>query len=169
MLQVSHLVSCRTTRSGPMRRAAPCCGPGYASPADAIMAPREQLLYTVAVYTGTAIKKPDYLATVDVDPKSPTYSKVIHRLAMKQPGDELHHFGWNACSSCHGDPTKSRRYAIVPGLLSSRIHIVDVSDQQSPRLHKIVEPEEIKKKTNLSAPHTVHCLRRWNDHDLDAG
>ncbi|MGR0317701.1 selenium-binding protein SBP56-related protein, partial [Klebsiella pneumoniae] len=19
-------------------------------------------------------------------------------------GDEMHHFGWNACSSCHGDP-----------------------------------------------------------------
>jgi selenium-binding protein 1 len=139
-----------------------CCGPGFASPADAIKAPRERLLYTVGLYTGTAIMKPDYLATVDVDPNSPTYSQVIHRLPMKHPGDELHHFGWNACSSCHGDPTKSRRFAVVPGLRSSRIHIIDVSDKRAPKMHKVIEPEAIKGKTNLSAPHTVHCLADGN-------
>ena len=57
-----------------------CCGPGYASPSEAIRAPSEKLLYTIAIYTGTGIQKPDYLATVDVDPKSESYSKVIHRL-----------------------------------------------------------------------------------------
>ena len=30
-----------------------CCGPGYASPSDAIKAPNEKLLYTIAIYTGT--------------------------------------------------------------------------------------------------------------------
>lgn len=30
-----------------------CCGPGYASPQEAIQAPREKLLYTIAIYTGT--------------------------------------------------------------------------------------------------------------------
>ena len=30
-----------------------CCGPGYASPAEAMKAPREKLLYTIAIYTGT--------------------------------------------------------------------------------------------------------------------
>jgi len=54
-----------------------CCGPGYSSPQEAIEAFRENLLYTVAIYTGTGIQKPDYLATVDVDPESPTYSQVI--------------------------------------------------------------------------------------------
>ena len=44
-----------------------CCGPGYASPQEAIKAPNEKLLYTIAIYTGTGIQKPDYLATVDVD------------------------------------------------------------------------------------------------------
>ena len=48
-----------------------CCGPGYASPADAIKAPRETLLYTVALYTGTGLQKPDYLATIDADPDEP--------------------------------------------------------------------------------------------------
>ena len=38
-----------------------CCGPGYASPAEAIKAPREKILYTIAIYTGTGIQKPDYL------------------------------------------------------------------------------------------------------------
>ena len=80
-----------------------CCGPGYASPSEAIQAPREKLLYTIAIYTGTGIQKPDYLATIDIDPDSKNYSKVIHRLEMPGIGDELHHMGWNACSSCHSD------------------------------------------------------------------
>ena len=65
-----------------------CCGPGYASPADAIRAPRENILYTIAIYTGTGIQKPDYLVTIDADPDSPTYSQVIHRLEMPGIGDE---------------------------------------------------------------------------------
>ena len=80
-----------------------CCGPGYASPSEAIRAPSEKLLYTIAIYTGTGIQKPDYLATIDVDPKSESYSNVVHRLEMPGIGDELHHMGWNACSSCHDD------------------------------------------------------------------
>ncbi|NDH25912.1 MAG: hypothetical protein EBY35_06800 [Rhodobacteraceae bacterium] len=91
-----------------------CCGPGYASPAEAIKAPREKLLYTIAIYTGTGIQKPDYLATVDADPESATYSQVIHRLEMPGIGDELHHMGWNACSSCHDDAAISRKYLLVP-------------------------------------------------------
>ena len=60
-----------------------CCGPGYSSPEAAIRAPREEILYTIAIYTGTGIQKPDYLTTVDVDPESPTYSESI---GWKYPG-----------------------------------------------------------------------------------
>lgn len=66
---------------------------------------------------GTGIPKPDYLATVDVDPNSPTYSKVIHRLPVPNLGDELHHSGWNSCSSCHGDPSAQRRFLVLPALM----------------------------------------------------
>ena len=59
-----------------------CYGPGYASPVAAMQAEPEQVLYTIAIYTGTGIEEPDYLATIDVEPKSPTYSQVIHRLPM---------------------------------------------------------------------------------------
>jgi selenium-binding protein 1 len=134
-------------------------GPGYASPQEAIKAPREKLLYTVAIYAGTGVEKPDYLVTIDADEESPTYSQIIHRLEMPNIGDELHHIGWNACSSCHGDATKQRRYLLVPGVRSSRIHVVDtMTDPRAPRMHKVIEGDEIKEKTNLSAPHTVHCL-----------
>ena len=104
-----------------------CCGPGYASPSEAIKAPREKLLYTVAIYTGTGIQKPDYLATIDLDPNSPTYSKVINRLEMPGIGDELHHMGWNACSSCHNDAKMSRGYLLVPGVRSNNIYVVDTA------------------------------------------
>lgn len=135
-----------------------CTGPTYASPSDAMRAARETLAYVPAIYVGTATKQPDYLATIDVDPQSKSYGKVLHRLPMPDLGDELHHFGWNACSSCHDDPEKSRRYLVLPGLNSSRIHIVDTADPSSPRLHKTIAADEIAQRTNLSAPHTVHCL-----------
>src|SRR4029077_18173654 len=105
---------------------------------------------------GPGIHKPDYLATIDVDPASKTYSQVIHRLKMPNIGDELHHFGWNACAGCHGKC--ERRYLILPGLVSSRIHIVDTQNPSEPKLHKVIEPEEVVRKTKLTAPHTVHCL-----------
>lgn len=135
-----------------------CHGPGYASPLTAMQAERERVLYTVALYDGTGVEAPGYLATIDVDPSSPSYAQVIHRTIMPNLGDELHHFGWNACSSCHGDEHKARRFLVVPGFRSSRIYILDTADQRAPRLHKVIEPEAIKAKTNLSAPHTVHCL-----------
>ena len=93
----------------------------YASPQEAIQAPRETDLFVTALRVGIEGGGNDYLATVDVDPSSPTYSKVVSRLAMPHAGDELHHFGWNACSSCHADPMHMRRDPIVPGLKSGRI------------------------------------------------
>ena len=50
-------------------------------------------------------------------------------LEMPNVGDELHHFGWNACSAAlcpyAPHPHIERRYLVVPGLRSSRIHIID--------------------------------------------
>ena len=65
------------------------CGPDFANPAEAMKAPREKLLYTMALYVGTPVDKPDYLATIDVDPESPTYSQVIDRLTQQRirPGN----------------------------------------------------------------------------------
>ncbi|MEM8699648.1 MAG: selenium-binding protein SBP56-related protein, partial [Pseudomonadota bacterium] len=148
-----------TKSNGKSSNGAACCGPGYASPQEAMKGPREQLLYTIGIYTGTGVEAPDYLATIDADPLSDTYSEVIHRLEMPGLGDELHHMGWNACSSCHDDSSMSRKYLILPGVRSTNLHIVDTAtDPRAPTLYKTVSGDEIKKKTNLSAPHTVHCL-----------
>lgn len=128
----------------------------FATPEEARKSPPEKIAYVTCVYTGTGIAKPDYLAAIDVDPSSKTYSQVIHRLPMPNVGDELHHFGWNACASCHGQ--RARRFLIIPGLVSGRIHVVDTADPKAPRLHKVIEPEEVVRAAKLTAPHTVHCL-----------
>lgn len=128
----------------------------FATPEEAQRSPREKLGYVIGVYNGTGVKQPDYLATVDLDPNSKTYSQIIHRLKMPNVADELHHFGWNACASCHGH--RARRYLVIPGLVSGRIHIVDTEKPSEPKLHKVIEPEEVVRKTKLTAPHTVHCL-----------
>lgn len=136
-----------------------CCGPGYASPQEAIKAEREKVVYTICIYTGTGVEKPDYLATIDVDQASDTFGEVISRLEMPDIGDELHHMGWNACSSCHGDDSMARKYLIVPGVRSNHFRIIDTAtDPRNPQLFKTVDGDEIKEKTDLSAPHTVHCL-----------
>jgi len=134
----------------------PAAGRIYASPAEALASLREELAYVVGVYAGTKVKAPDFLATIDLDPASKTYSQVIHRLPMPNVGDELHHFGWNACGSCHG--VRERQFLVVPGVASSRIHILDTTDPRQPKLHKVLEPREVIGRTKLTAPHTVHCL-----------
>ncbi|XP_016428490.1 selenium-binding protein 1-like [Sinocyclocheilus rhinocerous] len=135
------------------------CGPGYKTPLDAMKGPREEIVYLPCIYRNTDIQKPDYLATVDVNPQSPNFCKVIHRLPMPNRKDELHHSGWNACSSCYDDPSKRRNRLILPSLMSSRIYVVDVgTDPRTPRLHKIVEPIDLFWKCGLANPHTSHCL-----------
>ena len=69
------------------------------------------------------------MAVVDVDPSSRTYSQIVGKVDMTATGDEIHHYGWNACSSClcpnAPHPHVERRYLVVPGLRSSRIYIID--------------------------------------------
>ncbi|XP_029360968.1 methanethiol oxidase isoform X1 [Echeneis naucrates] len=135
------------------------CGPGYRSPLDAMKGPREQIVYLPCIYRNTDILKPDYLATVDVDASSSTYCQVIHRLPMPNLRDELHHSGWNACSSCFGDASKKRNRLILPSLVSSRIYVVDVgTNPRAPQIHKMVEPVDLFWKCDLANPHTSHCL-----------
>ena len=53
-------------------------------------------------------------------------------------GDEVHHTGWNACSSCFDNPNRNRNRLIMPGLLSSRIYAVDVAtDPKAPRIDDV--------------------------------
>ena len=114
-------------------------------------------LYLACLHEGTGVDEPDFIAVVDADPDSDSYGEIVHETPMPNAGDELHHFGWNRCSSaCHGP---DRSHLIVPGFRSSRIHILNVADDpRRPRLEKVIEPEELAEKTGYSRPHTVHCM-----------
>ena len=132
----------------------------YPSPRLAMQAPPERLAYVAALNSNG--HRPDQMTVVDLDPGSTTYSQIVGRLAMPQVGDELHHFGWNACSSAlcpyAPHPHVERRYLIVPGLRSSRIHIIDTKpDPRKPQIVKTIEADEIAKRTGYSRMHTVHC------------
>jgi selenium-binding protein 1 len=133
----------------------------YPSPRSAMQAPAETLAYVVRV-NPTGDGRPDAIAVVDVDPTSDSYGQLVGEVAMTHPGDELHHFGWNACSSmlCPNAPHPhvERRYLIVPGLGSSRIYVIDTKpDPANPQIVKTIEPEEVAAKTGYANGHTVHC------------
>ncbi|HZW92402.1 MAG TPA: selenium-binding family protein [Candidatus Eremiobacteraceae bacterium] len=133
----------------------------YPSPKLAGHAPIEKLAY-VAALNANGGKQADALVVVDVDSASKKYGKIVGRVDMPNAGDELHHFGWNACSSAlcpyAPHPHIERRYLIVPGLRSSRIHVIDTKpDPKKPKIVKVIEPEVVAERTGYSRPHTLHC------------
>src|SRR2546426_9731378 len=133
----------------------------YPSPKLAMQAPAEKLAY-VAMLNANGNGKPDALGVVDVEPGSSSYGRLVGQLDMPHPGDELHHFGWNACSAClcpyAPHPHVERRYLIVPGINSSRIHIVDTKpDPTKPQIVKVIEPETLAARAGYTSPHTIHC------------
>jgi methanethiol oxidase len=132
----------------------------YPSPRLAAKADPESLAYVVAF--DPERKVPDELAAVDVDEASALYGRIVGTTPMPNAGDELHHFGWNACSSClcpnAPHPHAERRYLVVPGLRSSRVHILDVKhDPRAPQIVKVIEAAELAERAGYSRPHTVHC------------
>ena len=135
----------------------------YRTPADAIAAPPERLAY-VAAYDPAGQAK-DAITVVDTDPSSSTYGNVIGWSELPTAGNELHHFGWNACSSAlghqghagHSGPLE-RRYLIVPGIRSSRTYVLDTKpDPRNPRVVHTIQAEELAAKAGYSRPHTIHC------------
>jgi selenium-binding protein 1 len=134
----------------------------YATPTEAIEAPPETLAYVATLNTGSnGNSAPDALSVLDLEQGSDSFGQLVGRVDMPNVGDELHHFGWNACSSAlcpwAAHPHVERRYLLVPGLRSSRIHVVDTKDRHQPQIVKVIEAEEIADKTGYSRPHTIHC------------
>ena len=133
----------------------------YPSPKMAMEAPREELAY-VAILNAPESNRPDAMAVLDVNPSSGSYTQIVGRLDLPNVGDELHHFGWNACSAAlcptMPHPHVERRYLLVPGLKSSRMYILDTQpDPKNPKIVKTIEPDELMKKSGYSRPHTTHC------------
>ncbi|ART67339.1 selenium-binding protein [Mycobacterium dioxanotrophicus] len=136
----------------------------YRSPGVAVAAAPEQLAYVVAFDPAGQAK--DALAVVDCDAASSTYGGVVGWAELPTAGNELHHFGWSACSSalCHdghgGDHGTSleRRYLLVPGIRSSTTYVLDTKpDPRRPIVTRTIEASELAAKAGYSRPHTVHC------------
>jgi selenium-binding protein 1 len=139
----------------------------YRSPAAAAAAPPEQLAYVAAFDPAGRAK--DAMSVVDCDPSSPTYGTVVGWTELPTAGNELHHFGWNACSSalCHaghgdhggdGGVPPERRYLLVPGIRSSRTYVLDTKpDPRAPRVVREIDADELARKAGYSRPHTLHC------------
>jgi len=113
-------------------------GPGYASPQVAREQPPEKFVYVASLYEGTGIDRPDFIAVVDVDPSRPTYGQIVHRTEMPNVGDELHHFGWNACSSGLPLPAAAghadrARIPVLPNPPAGHLRPAGAADQERDR------------------------------------
>ena len=69
----------------------------YRSPKAAIAAPPEELAYVAAFDPAGAER--DAISVIDCNPESTSYGTVVGWTDLPTAGNELHHFGWNACSS----------------------------------------------------------------------
>ncbi|XP_069734624.1 methanethiol oxidase-like [Phaenicophaeus curvirostris] len=116
----------------------------YPTCPEALKVPREEVAYVTCTYRGTCFDHPDFLATIDLNPESPCYGQVIHRLFMPNLKDELHASGFSTACACPDSATRRRNKLILPCLISSRIYVVDVgSECRAPKLCKMIEPVDV--------------------------
>jgi selenium-binding protein 1 len=88
----------------------------------------------------------DKLVTLDVNPASGRYGKVIHKVSVRGQG-EAHHMGF----------TDDRRYLWAGGLDSSRIMIFDVgTDPARPKIVRTIS--DMPAKTGYVGPHTFYAM-----------
>jgi selenium-binding protein 1 len=89
----------------------------------------------------------DKLVTIDANPKSKTYGKVVGKVSVPgKPRGEAHHMGF----------TDDRRFLWAGGLEDSRIHVFDVgTNPAKPRLVKTID---FAKQSGYAGPHTFYAL-----------
>jgi len=89
----------------------------------------------------------DKMVTIDVNPDSPNYGKVINTLSVGGR-NEAHHSGF----------TDDRRYLWAGGLDSNKIFIFDVhTDPAKPTLYKTID-NFVKASGGVVGPHTFYAL-----------
>jgi selenium-binding protein 1 len=89
----------------------------------------------------------DKLVTIDANPQSKTYGKVVGKVPVSgKPRGEAHHMGF----------TDDRRYLWAGGLEDSRIHVFDVGS--NPARPKLVRTIDFAKQSGYAGPHTFYAL-----------
>jgi selenium-binding protein 1 len=117
------------------------------SPYMAKIVGQEDFVYVWTLGTPGIGDEQDKLVTIDVNPASPDYGKVVHSVSVGGR-NEAHHSGL----------TDDRRYLWATGLDTSKIYIFDVhSDPAKPRLHKVID-DFVKNSGGVVGPHTNYAL-----------
>jgi len=107
---------------------------------------QEDYLYVWALGVKGTGDGSDKLVTIDVNPASSRYGKVLNKVSVRGQG-EAHHMGF----------TDDRRYLWAGGLDSSRISIFDVgSDPARPKLVRTMS--DMPAKTGYVGPHTFYAM-----------
>jgi len=87
----------------------------------------------------------DKLVTIDVDPASANYGKVINSLSVGGRG-EAHHVGFS----------DDRRYVWAGRLDDNKIFIFDLIDPAKPKVVKVIN--DFAEKTGFVGPHTFYAM-----------
>jgi selenium-binding protein 1 len=117
------------------------------SPYMAKIVGQEDFVYVWTLGAEGVGDEQDKLVTVDVNPGSPNYGKVVHSLSVGGR-NEAHHSGF----------TDDRHYLWAGGLDTSRIFIFDVhSDPAKPTLHKTID-NFVQTSGGVVGPHTTYAL-----------
>jgi len=88
----------------------------------------------------------DKLVTIDVNPASPRYGKVLNSISVGARG-EAHHMGFS----------DDRRFLWAGGLDDSKIYVFDIgTDPGNPRLVKTIG--DLPERTGFVGPHTFYAL-----------
>jgi len=107
---------------------------------------QEDYLYVWALGVKSMGDGGDKLVTIDVNPASSRYGKVIHKVSVRGRG-EAHHMGF----------TDDRRFLWAGGLDNSRISIFDVgTDPARPKLVQTIA--DMPAKTGYVGPHTFYAM-----------
>jgi selenium-binding protein 1 len=89
----------------------------------------------------------DKLVTIDVNPKSKSYGKVVSKVSVPgRPRGEAHHMGF----------TDDRRFLWAGGLDDSRIHVFDVGT--NPAKPRLVRTMTNFTKSGYAGPHTFYAM-----------
>ena len=89
----------------------------------------------------------DKLVTIDVNPNSADYGKVVHALSVGGR-NEAHHSGF----------TDDRHYLWAAGLDTNKIFVFDVhSNPAEPKLHKVIT-DFVARSGGVVGPHTTYAL-----------
>ena len=130
------------TAAAPARADETCNSPYMAN----LIKGQEDYLYVWTLGKAGVGDGSDKLVTIDVNPASSGYGKVIHKVSVGGRG-EAHHMGF----------TDDRRFLWAGGLDDSKIVVFDVgTDPAKPRIVKRIS--DMPKRTGYVGPHTFYAM-----------